>query len=60
MPERSTHTVASSRAIWDYRLHHGTLPMGSAAVVLGAASPMFLVLLASLLATDVLPLRALR
>jgi hypothetical protein len=36
-------------AILDYRMHHGTLPFGSVAVVLQAAWPMFLVLVATLL-----------
>jgi len=33
----------------DYRMHHGTLPFGGAAVVLGEAWPMFLVLIVILL-----------
>jgi hypothetical protein len=36
-------------AILDYRMHHGTLPFGGAAVVLAEAGPMFLVLLVVLL-----------
>ena len=36
-------------SILDYRVHHGSLPLGGAAVVLGAAWPMFLVLVAILL-----------
>ena len=36
-------------AVLDYRMHHGTLPLGGAAVVLGAAGPLFLVLLVVLL-----------
>ena len=36
-------------AILDYRMHHGTLPFGGAAVVLGEAWPIFLVLLVVLL-----------
>jgi MFS family permease len=39
----------SGYAILDYRMHHGTLPLGWAAVVLGAAWPMFLVLVTILL-----------
>jgi hypothetical protein len=33
----------------DYRMHHGTLPLGWAAVVLGAGWPMFLVIIGILL-----------
>jgi hypothetical protein len=40
---------ASGYAILDYRMRHGTLPLGSSAVVLEAAWPMFLVLLVTLL-----------
>jgi hypothetical protein len=40
---------ASGYAIFDYRMHHGTLPLGPAAVILGEAWPIFLVLLATLL-----------
>jgi hypothetical protein len=36
-------------AVLDYRMHHGTLPFGGAAVVLGEAWPIFLVLLVVLL-----------
>ncbi len=36
-------------AMLDYRMHHGTLPFGAAAVVLGEAWPVFLVLLVVLL-----------
>jgi hypothetical protein len=36
-------------SVLDYRVHHGSLPFGWAAVVLGAAWPMFLVLVAVLL-----------
>jgi hypothetical protein len=36
-------------AVLDYRMHHGTLPLGGADVVLGEAWPMFLVLLVILL-----------
>jgi hypothetical protein len=36
-------------SILDYRVHHGSLPLGGAAVVLGAAWPMFPVLVAILL-----------
>ena len=37
---------ARDYSILDYRLHHGTLPLGSVAVVLGADWPMLLVLIA--------------
>jgi MFS family permease len=36
-------------AALDYRMHHGTLPLGWLAVVLGAAWPLFLLLIAVLL-----------
>jgi len=36
-------------AILDYRMHHGSLPLGWATVVLGDAWPMFLVIIAVLL-----------
>jgi hypothetical protein len=36
-------------AVLDYRMHHGRLPLGWAAVVLGAGWPMFLVLIGVLL-----------
>ncbi len=36
-------------AVLDYRMHHGTLPLGWAAVVFGSDWPMFLVLIAILL-----------
>jgi hypothetical protein len=36
-------------SVLDYRVHHGTLPFGGTAVVLGEAWPMFLVLVAILL-----------
>jgi hypothetical protein len=35
-------------AVLDYRMHRGTLPLGSVAVVLGAAWPIFLLLIALL------------
>ena len=40
---------ASDYAIIDYRLHHGSLPLGSVAVVVLASWPVWLVLIASLL-----------
>jgi hypothetical protein len=40
---------AAGYSILDYRMHHGSLPLGGAVVVLGAAWPMFLVLVAILL-----------
>ena len=40
---------ASDYAIIDYRLHHGSLPMGSVAVVVLASWPVWLVLIALLL-----------
>jgi hypothetical protein len=40
---------AAEYARLDYRVHHGTLPFGGAAVVLGEAWPVFLVLLVVLL-----------
>jgi hypothetical protein len=39
----------SDYAILDYRMHHGTLPLGWVAVVLGSAWPIFLALIAILL-----------
>ncbi len=39
----------SDYAILDYRMHHGTLPLGWVAVVLGSAWPILLVLIAILL-----------
>jgi hypothetical protein len=36
-------------AVLDYRMHHGTLPLGWAALVLGAAWPLFLVIIGILL-----------
>jgi hypothetical protein len=36
-------------AVLDYRMHNGTLPLGGMAVVLGAAWPLFLLLIAVLL-----------
>jgi len=44
-----TAAPASGYLTLDYRMHHGTLPLGSAAVILNEAWPMFLVLLATLL-----------
>ena len=40
---------ASDYAIIDYRLHHGSLPLGSVAVVVLASWPVWLVLIAVLL-----------
>jgi hypothetical protein len=40
---------ASDYAIIDYRLHHGSLPLGSVAVVVLASWPVWLVLIAGLL-----------
>jgi hypothetical protein len=42
-------TPAGDYAVLDYRLHHGTLPLGSVAVVLLADWPLWLVLTAILL-----------
>ena len=39
----------SGYIVLDFRMHHGTLPLGSAAVILSEAWPMFLVLLVTLL-----------
>ena len=40
---------AGDYAIIDYRMHHGTLPLGSVAVVLSTSFPVWLVLIAILL-----------
>ncbi len=40
---------ASDYAIIDYRMHHGSLPLGSVAVVVLASWPVWLVLIALLL-----------
>jgi hypothetical protein len=44
-----TATPSGDYAVLDYRMHHGTLPLGWVAVVLLASWPMWLVLIAILL-----------
>jgi hypothetical protein len=43
------NTPTGQYAVLDYRMHHGTLPLGWAAVLLGAGWPLFLVLIGILL-----------